>query len=47
MLSFLGSIVWFVLAGWWLALGHLVLAVLLGVTIIRLPSPWRISSLRG
>ena len=26
-LSFVGNVVWFILAGWWLALGHLVLAL--------------------
>ena len=46
-LSFLGNIVWFVLAGWWLALGHLVLAVLLGVTIIGLPFAWAHLKLAG
>src|ERR1051326_2318474 len=40
VLSVLGNIVWFVLAGWWLALGHLVLALLLAVTIIGLPFAW-------
>ncbi len=39
-LSFLGNVVWFLLAGWWLALGHLVLAVVLGITIIGLPFAW-------
>jgi uncharacterized membrane protein YccF (DUF307 family) len=34
-LGFLGNIVWFVLAGWWLALCHLLTAVLLAVTINR------------
>src|SRR4029077_8264026 len=32
MLSTLVNIVWFVLAGWWLALGHLILAVGLAIT---------------
>jgi uncharacterized membrane protein YccF (DUF307 family) len=36
-LSLVLNIVWFVLAGWWLALHHLVLAVVLGVTIIGIP----------
>ncbi len=31
------NIVWFLLAGWWLALGHLVIAVAQGITIIGLP----------
>jgi uncharacterized membrane protein YccF (DUF307 family) len=39
-LSVLGNIVWFVLAGWWLALIHLVLAVVLAITIIGLPFAW-------
>lgn len=39
-LSFLGNVIWFLLAGWWLALGHLVLAVALGITIIGLPFAW-------
>lgn len=36
-LGFIGNIVWFVLAGWWLALGHLVHAVALALTIIGIP----------
>lgn len=39
-LSFLGNVIWFVLAGWWLALGHLIVAILLGITIIGLPFAW-------
>jgi uncharacterized membrane protein YccF (DUF307 family) len=35
--STLGNILWFVLCGWWLALGHLLAAVALAVTIIGLP----------
>ncbi len=38
--SFIGNVIWFVLAGWWLALGHLIIAVLLGITIIGLPFAW-------
>jgi uncharacterized membrane protein YccF (DUF307 family) len=38
--STLGNIVWFVLAGWWLAIGHLVTAVALAVTIIGIPFAW-------
>jgi len=33
----LGNIIWFLLAGWWLALGHILLAVLWAITIIGLP----------
>jgi uncharacterized membrane protein YccF (DUF307 family) len=36
-LGVVGNVVWFLLAGWWLALGHLTAAVGLGVTIIGLP----------
>ena len=38
--SLLGNIVWFILAGWWLALGHLFWAIVLGITIIGLPFAW-------
>src|SRR5947207_13309095 len=31
-LGVIGNIIWFVLAGWWLALGHLVTALVLSVT---------------
>ena len=47
VLSTLGNIVWFVLAGWWLALGHLVLAVTLAITIIGLPFAWAHLKLAG
>jgi len=39
-LGLLGNLVWLVLAGWWLALGHLLSAVLLGLTVIGLPFAW-------
>src|SRR5215218_2014094 len=35
--SAIGNILWFLLAGWWLALGHLVTGVLLCLTIIGIP----------
>jgi uncharacterized membrane protein YccF (DUF307 family) len=31
------NVVWIVLAGWWLALGHLVTAVAQAITIIGIP----------
>ena len=46
-LSFLGNIIWFVLAGWWLAIGHLVLAVSLAITIIGIPFAWAHLKLAG
>ena len=45
--SLLGNIIWFVLAGWWLALGHLIAAVILAVTIIGLPFAWAHLKLAG
>ena len=47
VLRLVGNIVWFVLAGWWLALGHLVLAVVLALTIIGLPFAWAHLKLAG
>src|SRR5450755_3887166 len=39
-LGVLGNIVWLVLAGWWLALGHLITAILLAATIVGIPFAW-------
>jgi uncharacterized membrane protein YccF (DUF307 family) len=36
-LSVVANILWFVLAGWWLALAHLVTGVLLCLTIVGIP----------
>jgi uncharacterized membrane protein YccF (DUF307 family) len=35
--SLVGNIIWVILAGWWLALGHLVTGVLMCLTIIGIP----------
>jgi uncharacterized membrane protein YccF (DUF307 family) len=35
--SVIGNIIWLPLAGWWLALAHLITAALLAITIIGLP----------
>jgi uncharacterized membrane protein YccF (DUF307 family) len=35
--ALLGNIVWFVVAGWWLALAHLTTAIALCLTIIGIP----------
>src|SRR5271163_555841 len=43
----LGNVVWLVLAGWWLALGHLLTAILLAVTIIGIPFAWAHLKLAG
>jgi uncharacterized membrane protein YccF (DUF307 family) len=47
VLSVLGNIVWFVLAGWWLAIIHLILALGLAITIIGLPFAWAHLKLAG
>ena len=43
----LGQSPWLLLAGWWLALGHLITAVGLAVTIIGLPFAWAHLKLSG
>ena len=40
-LGFLGNVVWFLLAGWWLALGHLVVGLGMFLTIIGIPFGWQ------
>lgn len=35
--AFLGNVVWVILAGWWLALAHIVSGIALCVTIIGIP----------
>lgn len=37
----MGNIIWLVLAGVWIALGHLVSAVMCAVTIIGIPFAWQ------
>jgi uncharacterized membrane protein YccF (DUF307 family) len=46
-LGLLGNFIWLVLAGWWLALGHLLTAILLAVTIIGIPFAWAHLKLAG
>jgi uncharacterized membrane protein YccF (DUF307 family) len=36
-LGFLGNLIWFLLAGWWLALGHVTSAIACAITIIGIP----------
>ena len=43
----LGNIILFVLAGWWLALGHLLFALGHAITIIGLPFAWAHLKLAG
>ncbi|MBY8878106.1 YccF domain-containing protein [Actinacidiphila acidipaludis] len=35
--SLIGNVLWLILAGWWLALGHIVTGVALCITIIGIP----------
>jgi uncharacterized membrane protein YccF (DUF307 family) len=35
--SLIGNVIWFILAGWWLAIGHVVTGVLMCLTIIGIP----------
>src|SRR5687767_15715826 len=35
--SLIGNIIWLLLAGWWLALGHLITGLLMCLTIIGIP----------
>ena len=39
-LGTIGNVIWFVLAGWWLALAHISLAIGLAVSIIGIPFAW-------
>jgi uncharacterized membrane protein YccF (DUF307 family) len=47
LLGFLGNLIWLVLAGWWLALGHLIAAICFAITIIGLPFAWAHLKLAG
>jgi uncharacterized membrane protein YccF (DUF307 family) len=38
--STLGNIVWIVVAGWWLALGHVLTAIPLAISIVGIPFAW-------
>lgn len=39
-LGMLGNILWFVFAGWWLAIAHVLTALALAITIIGIPFAW-------
>jgi uncharacterized membrane protein YccF (DUF307 family) len=40
-LGTLGNVIWFVLAGWWLAIMHISAAIGLAITIIGIPFAWQ------
>ena len=46
-LGMVGNVIWFVLAGWWLAVMHLTFAVANAVTIIGIPFAWAHVTLAG
>ena len=46
-LGLIGNVIWLVLAGWWLALAHLITAACLAVTIIGIPFAWAHLKLAG
>ena len=46
-LGLLGNLIWLILAGWWLALGHVVIAAVLAVTIVGIPFAWAHLKLAG
>jgi uncharacterized membrane protein YccF (DUF307 family) len=46
-LGLLGNVLWLVLAGWWLALAHLITAIMLAITIIGIPFAWAHLKLAG
>jgi uncharacterized membrane protein YccF (DUF307 family) len=46
-LGLVGNLLWLLFAGWWLALGHLIIALGLAITIIGLPFAWAHLKLAG
>ncbi|WP_406116158.1 YccF domain-containing protein [Kitasatospora purpeofusca] len=38
--SFVGNVIWFIFAGWWLALAHIVTSIPLFLSIIGIPFGW-------
>lgn len=47
-LGFIGNIIWFIFAGWWLFLSHLAAAIIMAITIIGLPFAiqyWKLAKL--
>jgi uncharacterized membrane protein YccF (DUF307 family) len=46
-LGFVGNLIWLVLAGWWLALGHVIAAAAMAITIIGIPFAWAHLKLAG
>ncbi|RCV48294.1 YccF domain-containing protein [Marinitenerispora sediminis] len=38
--STVGNVIWIIVAGWWLAIGHIATALGLAVTIVGIPMAW-------
>ncbi len=38
--STIGNIIWFIVAGWWLVIEHIITAIPLFITIIGIPMGW-------
>ncbi|MFI6424680.1 YccF domain-containing protein [Promicromonospora sp. NPDC050880] len=38
--ALIGNVIWVIVAGWWLALGHVVTAIPLVISIIGIPMAW-------
>jgi uncharacterized membrane protein YccF (DUF307 family) len=45
--SLIGNIVWVVIGGWWIALGHLFSALLCALTVVGIPFAWQHVKLAG
>jgi uncharacterized membrane protein YccF (DUF307 family) len=43
----IGNLIWLLLAGWWLALGHVATALVLAATIVGIPFAWAHLKLAG
>ena len=46
-LGIVGNVLWLILAGWWLALAHLITAIMLAITIVGIPFAWAHVKLAG
>ncbi|CAH2604305.1 Inner membrane protein YccF [Rhodovastum atsumiense] len=46
-LGVIGNLLWLLVAGWWLALGHVLTALALAITIIGIPFAWAHLKLAG
>ncbi len=46
-LGLLGNVIWFLVAGWWLAIGHVMAAIATALTIIGIPLAWAHLKLAG